>query len=93
MPAGYRRGLLPGGASGPHRCHCPLPGTVISWSLRALALVPAEGWRLSQPGTRVVGTLDGSWAPVPGSAHPQPGRPQRGERNRLPPKSPSRMGP
>lgn len=52
----------------PTRCHCPLPSSVVSWSLRALALVPAEGWRgapapvppaprLSHAGTRAVGTL------------------------------------
>lgn len=82
----------------PTRCHSPLPSSVVSWSLRALALVPAEGWRgapasappaprLSHAGTRAVGTLDGSWAPMPGSAHPRPGQPQRGEKNRLPPKN------
>lgn len=44
-------------------------------------------------GTRVVGMLDSSWAPVPSSAHPHSGRPQRGERNRPLQESPSRMGP
>lgn len=49
--------------------------------------------RLLHAGTRVVGMLDSSWAPVPSSAHPHSGRPQRGERNRPLRKSPSRMGP
>lgn len=102
MPAQAPAGLsFLGVPAGPHPLPlpAPLPSSGVSWSLRALALVPAEGWRgapapaspaprLSHAGTRAVGTLDGSWAPVPGSAHPQPGRPQRGERNRLPQKKP-----
>lgn len=48
--------------------------------------------RLLHAGTRAVGTLDSSWAPVPSSAHPQPSRPQRGERNRPPPKEPLQDG-
>lgn len=33
----------------PARCHCPLPSPAVSWSLRALAPGPAEGWRVPRP--------------------------------------------
>lgn len=82
----------------PTHCPCPLPSSAVSWSLRALAPVPAERWRgapapappaprFSHAGTRAVGTLDGSWAPVPGSTHP-PARPtsERGEEQAAPKK-------
>lgn len=59
----------------PHLPSWLLPSSIISWSLRGLAVIPAKRWwgvppptlPHSHTGTRPVGTPDSSWALVPGS--------------------------
>lgn len=88
----------------PTRCHSPLPSSVVSWSLRALALVPAEGWRgapapvaptprLSHAGTRAVGTLTAAGHRCPALPTPSLADLKRGEEQPAPKTNPSRMGP
>lgn len=58
----------------PHLSSWLLPSSIISWSLRGLAVIPAKRWwgvppptlPHSHTGTRPVGTPDSSWALVPG---------------------------